>query len=434
MSYPKLAMAGLNHKTAPIEVRECLAFANGALERALAASFSDPGKPDAFILSTCNRTEIYVAPRVEDAACDPPGHILASLRGLAPADLTPYLYEAADADAVRHLFSVAGGVDSMIVGEHEILGQVRNASEIARRARTLGKVLHRLCNHALETGKRVRSETAIGQGRLSVASVAVALAERVFPDLSHARTLILGAGENGELVAERLVACGVKHILVSNRTYDKSAELAERFGGEAVHFSALSEVLGRTDIVITSTGAPHHVIDAEAMSSAMLTRPDRPMFCIDLAVPRDIDPAAALIENVHLYDIDHLEQGVAENARERERELPRASEIIDEETGRFACWLNSLDTLSTVLLLRQKAECAREEEVACALGRCKGLTHTDEKVIHDLSKNLVRRLIGEAIGRLQDGAANLSVEEHARVLRELFALDEFESGHGRDGE
>ena len=432
MPYPKLAMAGLNHKTAPLEVRECLAFANGALERTLAAHFSDPGKPDAFILSTCNRAEIYVAPRIDDAAFDAPGRILASVCGLEPAGLAPYLYHAEDAAAVRHLFSVAGGVDSMILGEHEILGQVRNASEIARRARTLGKILYRLCNHALETGKRVRSETAIGQGGLSVASVAVALAERVFPDLSHARTLILGAGENGELVAERLVARGVKNILVSNRTYDRSAELAQRFGGEAVHFSALSEVLCQADIVITSSGAPHHVIDADAMSAAMRTRPERPMFCIDLAVPRDIDPAAATIENVHLYDIDHIEQGVAENASERERELPRANEIIDEETARFACWLNSLDTLSTVLLLREKAECAREEEVAGALARCKCLTRTDEKVIHDLSKNLVRRLIGEAIERLQDGAANLSVEEHARVLRELFALDEFESGRARE--
>ena len=333
--------------------------------------------------------------------------------------------------SLRGVVKALDGVN-LSLREHEILGQVRNAAEIARRAGTLGKVLDRLCNRAVETGKRVRTETAIGLGGLSVASVAVALAERVFPDLSHACALILGAGENGELVAERLVARGVRNILVSNRTYDKSAELAERFGGEAVHFSALSEVLCRADIVITSTGAPHHVIDADAMSAAMRTRPERPMFCIDLAVPRDIDPAAATIANVHLYDIDHLEQGVAENARERERELPRASEIIDEEAARFACWLHSLDTLSTVLLLREKAECAREEEVAGALARCRRLTRADEKAIHDLSKNLVRRLIGDAIERLQGGAMSLNAEEHARLLRELFALEEFESGRSRE--
>jgi glutamyl-tRNA reductase len=434
MSYPKLAMSGLNHMTAPLEVRERFAFANEALERILAARFTDPDRPDCFILSTCNRTEIYITPRVEDIPCEPPGNLLASLRGLAPEDLAPYLYHAKDAAAVRHLFAVAGGTDSMVVGEHEILGQVRNAAEIARRAGTLGKVLDRLCNRAVETGRRVRTETAIGHGGLSIASVAVALAERVFPDLSHACTLILGAGENGELLAERLVSRGVKNILVSNRTYDRSAELAERFGGQAVHFSALSDVLCHADIVISSTGAPHHVVDADVMSAAMRARPERPMFCIDLAVPRDIDPAAAAIENVHVYDIDHLEQGVAQNARERERELPRAGEIIDEEAARFSCWLYSLDALSTVLLLREKAECARQQEVSEALTRCKRLTRADEKAIHDLSKSLVRRLIGEAIARLQDGATNLTVEEHARVLRELFALEEYESNRAREDE
>jgi glutamyl-tRNA reductase len=423
---PKLAMAGVNYKTAPVSVRERLALSNGMLESALSAFPSSPDAPEVLIVSTCNRTEVYAAPRSDCSAVPEPVQLLARPRDLRAEDLQPYLYQADDEAAVRHLFAVAAGVDSMILGEHEVLGQVRNAAEAARKAGTLGKVLDRLCNQAIATGRRVRTETGIGQGALSVASVAVELAESIFADLTRAKVLILGAGENSELVAARLVDCGVNSVLVGNRTFERAAQLAERFGGRAVHFDALDDELCHADIVIASTGAPHHVISCGQVQLAMRRRRQRPIFCIDLAVPRDIDPLVGSLENVFLYDIDDLEQVVAANTRERESELPQARRIIEEEAASFARWMHSLDTLSTVLALREKAERARDEEVRRALGRMRSLTRGEEKAIHDLSKALVSRLIGEAIEQLQSRACDEGTHGRVQALRELFALDEFD--------
>jgi glutamyl-tRNA reductase len=272
----------------------------------------------------------------------------------------------------------------------------------------------------------VRTETGIGQGALSVASVAVELAESIFADLTRAKVLILGAGQNSELVAARLVACGVHSVLVSNRTFERAAELAERFGGRAVRFDALDDELCNADIVISSTGAPHYVISHDQVQLAMRRRRQRPIFCIDLAVPRDIDPLIGALENVFLYDIDDLEQVVAENAREREIELPQARRIIEEEATSFTRWLYSLDTLSTTLSLREKAERVRDEEVRRALGRMRSLTRGEEKAVHDLSKALVNRLIGAAISQLQSRACDGGTHGRVQALRELFALDEFD--------
>lgn len=333
-----LTLFGINHKTAPIEVREKIYFPAARLEGILSGIKSIPGIDECLLLSTCNRTEIYLNTEKQDNLIDKLSDLLVDLSKIEKNKLKRYFYHLEGLSAIDQLMRVASGLDSMIVGEGQILGQVKDAFRLARHGKFTGPVLNSLFNRAISAGKRARSETAISIGAVSVSSTAVELARSIFDDLSKHQVLIIGAGEMSELALKHLISYGVRSVLVSNRTYDKAKELAEKFAGSAVYYDKISEYLVQSDIIISSTGAPHLLLKKEDVSKIMSRRAGRPVFFIDIAVPRDIEQSVSEIEDVFLYDIDDLGQIVEKNKKIREKEIPKIEKIIEEEKQRYLNW------------------------------------------------------------------------------------------------
>ncbi len=329
----KLFAVGLSYKTAPVEVREQIAVTPGKL-RCRSCRLKIAGElSEVVLLSTCNRVEIYGVTPGLNGRLDS----LFSLLTDSAVDLRPHLYAHEGADAVRHLFSVASGLDSMVLGETEITGQVKQAYQAAQEAKLTGKILNRLFQTALQTAKEIRTRTNIGRGATSVGSVAVELAEKIFAaNLARHSVLIIGAGKMGEACLRHLTKKGARSVMVSNRSFERACELATDFGGRAVRFDDCLNALGDADIVISSTGAPQTILRRHDIAAAMEVRRGRPLFLIDIAVPRDIDPEVQFINNVYLYNIDHLEEIVRENVRQRQQELTRCEAIIQERTA--ALW------------------------------------------------------------------------------------------------
>jgi glutamyl-tRNA reductase len=330
---------GLNHRTAPVDLREKLAVANhelpGLLQRLRGESRSD----ELVCLSTCNRTEIYAQAKDGDTSRAAIRKALEHQAGAAGLDEHLYFHDSED--AVRHLFSVASGLDSMVTGEHEILAQVKQAYQTAQQQGFTGKLLNVLFQRSLFVGKRVRTETGLGEGAASVGSIAVGMAERIFGNLKDRSVMILGAGEMAEVTVRHLLAQKAKSLLVANRTFERACKLADEFGGTAMHFEEGLRQMAGVDIVICSTAAPHAVITPAHVRTVMAERKGRSLFLIDIAMPRDVDPAVNSIENVYLYNIDDLQQIVNENQAKRAREAALAKRIVEEETREFARWLKA---------------------------------------------------------------------------------------------
>ena len=334
----RLLLVGVSHRTASVEVRERLAPPPDVVPARLRALCARRDVGEALALSTCNRCELYVV--TGDGPAPPLPGLLAQLGDFPPDLPEDALYVHEDLAAVRHLFRVAAGVESQVFGETEIMGQVKQAVRSAREAGAAGRVLLRLGDRALTVGRRVRTQTAVDRGRMSVASVAVDLARRVLGDLACAGVLVIGAGETGALVARRMVQSGARHIVVTSRTAQRARDLAERLGAGTVGFDDLMDEVARADVVISCTGAPHHLITVEGLRSALAGR-RRPCVLMDLAVPRASDPAARRLDGVHLHDIDDLRAPTRECERRRRRELPRVEAIVDAEARDFLAWLNS---------------------------------------------------------------------------------------------
>ncbi len=418
---------GLNHTTTPISLRERLVFNEDAVRAALArlGCGGYDAATEMVILSTCNRIEIYAASaRKSFAELEA---FLSDTRGVPVDEFRPHLYRHADADAVHHLLNVAAGLDSLVLGESQILGQVTKALELARGQNTVGPLLSRLFQRAIHAGKRARTETAISRNPASVSSLAASLCERAVSDISTAQIVVLGAGEMAELAVEALRKRGVKKVLVVNRTLERARPLAERWGAGITTFENLESTLARADILIASTGAPHTLIHPEMVTDAMRARPDRPLTLIDIAVPRDIEPAVAAIPGVRLHDIDHLNAQLEHSLEVRRREVPRVQAILAEEEVRFLDFLKSLDMLPLITDLRQQAEAIRQAELKKTLLRLPHLTEAERARIEVLTEALVKKLLDSPTHRLRAEAACPHAPEYAAVARTLFGL-EGESG------
>ncbi len=419
-----IILVGLNHKTAPVEVRERLAFTDEACAHSLRALVDGEVLNEGLIVSTCNRVEVLAATAsgAEDAARRI-GAFLSETRQLPDNFFRAHLYQHADEEAVRHLFRVASSLDSMVVGEPQVLGQVRRAYSNAVTARTAGRVLHRLVHHALHVAKRVRSETGIASNAVSISFTAVELGRKVFGTLKGTTVLVIGAGEMAELAAQHLAHAGAARILVTNRTHESAAQLAGKINGEALDFDSLPAHLAEADIVICSTAAGEYVVTQEMAREALAARQQRPAFFIDISVPRNVDPAVAQLNNLFVFDVDDLEAVIASNIREREREAERAELIVESEVMQFQLALRSLDLGPTVAALRHKLEEIARTELQRQRARLGALTPEQERAVEALLMSTVNKISHPLINRLRR-SHDTGAEENLKAWRDTFGLEE----------
>jgi glutamyl-tRNA reductase len=419
----ELLALGISHKTTPVALRERLAFTESQAVEFAEQITESPEVYEAVVISTCNRTETYLV--VGDpvrAETDVLG-MLARRAGIRPTELAQEIYSPRNCDAARQLYRVTSGLESMIVGEAEIQGQVKRAYESALNAGCTGPLSNRLFAAALTTGKRVRSETGIGSSRVSVPSVAVDLAQDVLGGLKERHVVILGAGETSELTAQALAHQGVGTIFVANRHADRALSLAQRFGGSVVGLDGLPDQLVEADIVVSSTSSPHPIVGSEELELVMEERAGRPLLLIDIAVPRDIDSRCGDIDGVTLYDIDDLQAVVKRNLGARAEIVPQAEEIVEEEIRRFARWLGQLETLPTVTALREHGNEIVEQVLAENSGRWESASERDVARVEAVARAVLNRLLHEPTIRLRSFSEERG-HSSLQLVRELFGLDE----------
>ncbi len=423
----EILVVGLSHKTAPIELRERLYVSEQDLPKPLEMLGDSPEIVERMLVATCNRVEVYaVADGAIERAVEAVTDCLAGYRNVEKAHFVDKLYTFTAERAVRHVFRVASSLDSMVVGEPQILGQVKSAYSIARSQEATGIILTNLLEQAFHVAKRVRSETGIASSAVSVSSAAVELARKIFGDLAGRSVLIIGAGEMAELALRHLLDDGVRSVLVANRSYDRALALAEQFHGRAVTFEAVRQEMVDADIVISSTAAPHVILKKEDLQAIIQQRRHRPIFLIDIAHPRDIDPACNEVDNVYLYDIDDLQAVVAANLKEREREADRADVIIEREVGVYLTWLRSLDVVPTIVSLRKRVEDIRNAELQKTMGRIADLTPDQRQAITAMSHAMVNKILHQPMTELKRRAALQDGHLYTSVLRRLFGLEEKE--------
>ncbi len=416
-----LLTLGLNHTTAPVEVRERLAFAESDQPDSLRQLCEGYGLSEVAILSTCNRSEIYAAS--EGPHLEPVRRYLTEQRRLDVVGLEKCFYEYVDAEAATHLFRVSSGIDSLVIGESQILKQVREALETSQAVGSARLIINEVFQRALRVGKRARTETDIGRGHLSVSTAAVELAGQIFDNLESRSALLLGAGEMIELTAQYLVDTGLTRFVVANRTVERAAELARRFAGEAVALDGIAERLLEVDIVIASTSAPGYVLAAEVVRKAMSKRRGRPLFLIDIAVPRDIDPAVRDIDNVFLFDIDDLETVVASNRQDREGEIRRVQTIVDEELGGFLHWFNALSAGPLIRALRQQAADLQTTELDRWMGKLGHLPDNDRQLVEQVLRGYANKLLHQPLVQIRELANREDGYLRLDTVRRLFDLD-----------
>jgi glutamyl-tRNA reductase len=436
-----IILVGLNHNTAPVELRERLSLAGCGLTFALAelpvhpAVFNGdpiygdlphipPALSEGAILSTCNRLEVYAVTREMAVGRAAAKNFLSRLQGIPPAMLKPHLYFMHDQEAVFHLMRVAAGLDSLILGEPQILGQVAQAFASARTASATGPVLSQLFAQAIRAGKRARTETGISRHTTSVSHAAALLAEEQLGGLENAHGLVIGAGEMAELAAQALRLRGAPHIACINRTYSSAQALAEKIGGQAIAWHDLTAALTRADVVISATGAPHTVIHEDDVTPALPARAGRPLIFVDMAVPRDIEEEVGSLPGVTRYDIDDLQVVLDENMAQREATIPRVDAIIAEEAAAFASWMNSLEIVPVIADLRAYAARIAQVEVERALDALKNAGPDEQKAVELLAHRLVNNLLHIPTVRLREQAAHGNGYTYAHVVRELFDLSE----------
>jgi glutamyl-tRNA reductase len=419
----EILTVGASHKTAPLQLREKLALTPGRASRLLGELTGHDAVYEAAALSTCNRTEVYLVTVTPEEAAGEVVELLSEQAGLRPTELLESMYLLRAGKAVEHLFSVTAGLDSMIVGESEIQGQVKRAYELALVEGVSGPVSNRLFRDALAAGKRVRSETGIARSQVSVSSVAVQLATDFLGDLAGKRALVIGAGENAELTVRTLSERGVEALFIANRRYQRALELAQRFGGRPVRYDDLPQELECADIVVSSTGAPHQIIGREELEAVAASRLDRPLVLMDLAVPRDIDPEVRDCPEIALYDMDDLQRAVARNLSGREAEAGEARALVREEVERFQGWLDSLDVVPTISALRRRGEEVVDHVLRENESRWESLSEADRERVAVLARTVVSRLLHEPTLRLKGVAGGEASYGFVHALHELFGLE-----------
>jgi len=418
----RFQLIGVNHKTAPVEVRERLAIPESRLPEACKKLTEHPGIDEAMILSTCNRVEI-LANTKNGVGADLRGFIQNYFQ-LDGGELNKHLYEYNEREAVRHLFRVAASLDSMVVGEPQILGQVKEAYATARAVGAVRAQLDQLVTRAFAVAKRVRTETAVGSSSVSIASVAVELAKKIFGNLHGKQVYLVGAGKMSELAARHLMAHGCASIFVANRNYDRAVSLAYKFQGQAIHFEDLHNTCDRADIVITSTGAPHAIFRREHGEVFLSRRKNRPMFFIDIAVPRDVDPAMNKLDGIFVYDIDDLQQAVASHVADRRKEAERAEAIVATEVERFHARIQTLDVVPTIVSLQDHLETIRQAEIDRVRGRLGPMSPDQEMAIEALTRGIVNKIMHTPISTLKTAAREAEATTVIDLVRRLFNLQE----------
>ncbi len=415
-----IIVIGLNHKTAPIEVREKIAFDGPKLEEALKLLKTSDAIKEGIILSTCNRVEIYAGVNDPDSGFESIKSFLADFHKVPRDLLEKSLYYHKGPEGIRHIYRVGSSLDSMVVGEPQILGQLKDSFEVAAKNKTTGVFLNKLMRKSVSVAKRIRTETKIAENAVSISFAAIELAKKIFDDLATKSFMLLGAGEMAELAAKHLINNGVKDVYVTNRTTARAEELAREFNGKVILFDNFTLELRYADIVICSTGAPHYILKKEEMHKIMKDRKQKPVFIIDISVPRNIDPEINDLANVYLYDVDNLQGIVQTNIKERAKEAEKAEKIVEEEIGSFIKWNNSLSATPTIIALRNKAEVIRQEELEKALKKLGPLEEEKIRAIEYLSTSIVNKLIHPPTSALKS-------EEEDRelvidIVNKLFAL------------
>jgi glutamyl-tRNA reductase len=419
----ELLALGVSHKTAPLELRERLSLTEGRAVAALRELTETGTIGEAAAISTCNRTELYLVVTDPVQAESEALGVLTRKADIRPTELLGHLYSLRGVDASRHLLRVTAGLDSMIVGEAEIQGQVKRAYELALVEGATGPILNRLFRGALAAGGRARNETAIGERGVSIPSVAVEVAQRALGDLSERKVLMIGAGATAELVARALVARGVDTVFVANRHHDRALGLAERFDGEAIRFETLPEQLVEVDVVVSTTNSPHHIIERDGLEQVMAEREARPLVLIDIAVPRDIEPACREVAAVSVYDIDDIQQIVERNAGVREAEATRAERIIEDELDRFQRWVASLEVVPTISALRERGDEVVRRVLAENENRWESLSDADRARMELMAKAIASRILHEPTRRIRRAAGTDDAYQYVSAMRELFGLD-----------
>jgi len=423
----QIVIVGLNHRSAPIEVRESVAFESSYLQDALPRLRGYASIHEGVILSTCNRVEVVAAAADSRAAFDEIKAFLAEQkahRSLGPLDEHVYAYDGAD--AVRHLFRVAASLDSMVVGEPQILGQLKQYYDAARQAGTVGTILHRLFHRSFSVAKRVRSETGIGSGAVSVSSVAVDLARRIFDRFDDKTVMLIGAGKMGDLVARHLQSNGIQSLMITNRTFERAVELAEKIPGSPIRFEDFPRYLKMADLVIGCTGANEVVVDAAMVDKVLRERKHKPMFFIDIGDRRNFDTKINDLDNVYLYNIDDLRSVAEDNLQERSSEAEKAEQIVNEEVQGFLRWIASLEQAPTITALRRRFEEIRRREIEKSLGgNLRDLSEQQRAALEDMTNAMVNKMLHEPISRLKSNSQDDDEEAilYAAALKKLFDLE-----------
>ncbi len=418
-----LLLVGINHRTAPVEVRERMNIQESRLAAAVSDLARREGILEGMIMSTCNRVELVTNARADVEATPIVRRFLAEYHHCDLAPFEPHFYWLTQLDAVRHLFRVASSLDSMVLGEPQVLGQVKEAYATARRAGALDGALGEIVSHALAVARRVRRETAIGSSAVSVSYAAVELAKKIFGSLHGKAIFIIGAGKMSELAAKHLLGSGASAIFVSNRTYERAEELAQAFQGTAIRFEELFDNINRADIVISSTGAPHFVITKERAQKLLAARRNRPIFFVDIAVPRDVEPSVNELDNAFVYDIDDLEQVVEANRREREREAVRAEKIIEEEIARLERRLSTKELAPTIAAIEGHLNQIRESELERFSGRLGSLTPDQRQAVEALTRGIQNKILRGPLLELKGGADQPEHSHIVRLVRRIFGVE-----------
>ena len=420
----ELFVIGLNHKTAPIEVRERLAFQEGQMAEALSQAKAIASLKEGIILSTCNRVEIYGAAREPEKAVIDLKNFLSQFHGLSLNEFEKSLYLFIGSEAVKHIFRVASSLDSMVVGEPQILGQIKSSYNMAAESKASGLILHRLMHRAFHVAKRVRTETKIGNRGVSVSHVAVELAKKIFGNLGEKTVLLIGAGEMCELAARHLVSGGVENVLVTNRTFERAVIMAQEFRGEAIPLEEIGQGLKRADIVISSTGSRQYLLRHDQIAKIMRERKQKPIFFIDIAVPRDIDPSVNDVENVYLYDLDDLQEVVNANIQGREKEAQKAEDIVQAEVTQFVDWYRSLNVTPTITALRNKFEEIRRKELGKTLSLHPNLTDKEKESLQALTSAIINKILHGPLTLLKRSHEEAMTDLYLDALCTLFRLQE----------
>jgi glutamyl-tRNA reductase len=419
-----IIVIGLSHKSAPIEVREKLNFPESSLPDALRKLMSYEGIRESMIVSTCNRVEIYSSVQDSINGIDRIKQFISDYHGLSRESLEKSLYVYPDADGVRHTFRVASSLDSLVLGEAQILGQLKDAFDVSLKTKTTSTILNKLIKKAISVAKRVRTETRLAEGAVSISSAAVELARKIFGDLAGKHVMLLGAGEMAELAAQHLLGNGVKNIMVANRTFERAEELAKEFKGDAIRFEHFPDALVMVDILICATGAPHYVVTRDMVAKALKERRQKPIFMIDISNPRNIEPEVDKVDNVYLYDIDDLQSKVDVNTDSRAREARKAEEIVAQEVQTFLQWERALDAVPTIVDLREKVEDIRKRELEKTMGSLNGVSEDQRRAVEAMSQAIVNKLLHAPLVVLKQ-AASIPADGDATIAiaRRLFNLD-----------